>query len=43
VVGAFLAAALLELVQEWPREGAVLTVGVAPPSSVTAARFDFPV
>jgi hypothetical protein len=43
VAGAFLAAALLEIVQEWPREGAVLTVGVAPPSSVTAARFDFPV
>ena len=31
VAGAFLAAALLEIVQEWPREGAVLTVGVAPP------------
>ena len=30
VAGAFLAAALLEIVQEWPREGAVLTVGVAP-------------
>jgi hypothetical protein len=43
VAGAFLAAALLEIVQEWPREGAVLTVGVAPAASVTAARFDFPV
>jgi len=43
VAGAFLAAALLEIVQEWPREGAVLTVGVAPAAPVTAARFDFPV
>jgi hypothetical protein len=43
VAGAFLAAALLEIVQEWPREGAVLTVGVAPSASVTAARFDLPV
>jgi hypothetical protein len=43
VAGAFLAAALLEIVQEWPREGAVLTVGVAPAAAVTAARFDFPV
>jgi len=43
VAGAFLAAALLEIVQEWPREGAVLTVGIAPSASVTAARFDFPV
>jgi hypothetical protein len=43
VAGAFLAAALLEIVQEWPREGAVLTVGIAPAASVTAARFDFPV
>jgi hypothetical protein len=43
VAGAFLAAALLDIVQEWPREGAVLTVGVAPSASVTAARFDTPV
>ena len=43
VAGAFLAAALLQIVQEWPREGAVLTVGVAPAASITAARFDFPV
>jgi hypothetical protein len=43
VAGAFLAAALREIVQEWPREGAVLTVGVAPSAAVTAARFDFPV
>jgi hypothetical protein len=43
VAGAFLAAALLDIVQEWPREGAVLTVGVAPAAAVTAARFDTPV
>jgi hypothetical protein len=43
VAGAFLAAALLDIVQEWPREGAVLTIGIAPAASVTAARFDFPV
>ena len=43
VAGAFLAAALLGIVQEWPREGAVLTVGVAPAAAVTAARFDFPI
>jgi hypothetical protein len=40
VAGAFLAAALLGIVQEWPREGAVLTVGIAPTAAVTAARFD---
>ena len=40
VAGAFLAAALLDIVQEWPREGAVLTVGIAPAAAVTAARFD---
>jgi hypothetical protein len=38
VAGAFLSAALQEIVQEWPREGAVLTVGVAPPASIIAAR-----
>ena len=43
VAGAFLAAALLDIVQEWPREGAVLTVGIAPAAAVTAARFDLPV
>jgi hypothetical protein len=43
VAGAFLAAALTEIVQEWPREGAVLTVGVAPAAAVVAARFDLPV
>jgi len=40
VAGAFLAAALLDIIQEWPREGAVLTVGIAPAAAVTAARFD---
>jgi hypothetical protein len=43
VAGSFLAAALLQIVQEWPREGAVLTVGVAPAAAITAARFDLPV
>ncbi len=40
VAGAFLSAALHDIVQEWPRDGAVLTVGVAPPASVVAARYD---
>ena len=40
VAGAFVSAALQEVVQEWPREGAVLTVGVAPPAPVFAARYD---
>ena len=39
VAGAFLAGALTEIVQEWPREGALLTVGVAPMSSIIKARF----
>jgi hypothetical protein len=43
VAGAFLAAALTDIVQEWPREGAVLTAGVAPAAAVIAARFDLPV
>jgi hypothetical protein len=42
VTGAFLSAALIEIVQEWPREGAVLTVGVAPAAPVIAARFGLP-
>ncbi len=42
VAGAFLSAALQDIVQEWPREGAVLTVGVAPPAPVFAARYDLP-
>jgi hypothetical protein len=39
VAGVFLSAALIELVQEWPRDGVVLTVGVAPAAPVAAARF----
>ncbi len=41
VAGAFLSAALVEIVQEWPRDGALLTVGVAPAAPIVAARFDF--
>jgi hypothetical protein len=40
VAGAFLSAALTEIVQEWPRDGALLTIGVAPTSSVIDARFE---
>jgi hypothetical protein len=39
VAGVFLAAALVDLIQEWPRDGALLTVGLAPVASVVAARF----
>ena len=39
VAGAFLAGAMTDIVQEWPREGALLTVGVAPTSSIINARF----
>jgi hypothetical protein len=39
VAGVFLSAALIELVQEWPREGVVLTIGVAPAVAVIEARF----
>ena len=39
VAGAFLSVALTEIVQEWPRDGALLTIGVAPTSSVIEARF----
>jgi hypothetical protein len=39
VAGAFLSAALTEIVQEWPRDGALLTIGVAPTSSIMDARF----
>jgi len=39
VAGAFLSAALTEIVQEWPRDGVLLTIGVAPTSSVIKARF----
>jgi len=40
VAGAFLSAALVEIVQEWPRDGALLTVGVAPAAPIIAARFN---
>jgi hypothetical protein len=43
VAGAFLAAALIDIVQEWPREGAVLTAGTVPAAAIVAARFDLPV
>jgi hypothetical protein len=39
VAGAFLSGALTEIVQEWPRDGAVFTVGVAPAASVVGARY----
>jgi SAM-dependent methyltransferase len=39
VAGAFLSAALTEIVQEWPRDGALLTVGIAPAASIIDARF----
>ncbi|HXU04585.1 MAG TPA: hypothetical protein VN903_26665, partial [Polyangia bacterium] len=39
VAGAFLSAALTDIVQEWPRDGALLTIGVAPTASVIDARF----
>jgi len=39
VAGVFLSAALMELIQEWPRDGVVLTVGVAPVAPIVAARF----
>jgi hypothetical protein len=39
VAGAFLSAALGSIVQEWPREGAVLTIGVAPAAEIISARF----
>jgi hypothetical protein len=39
VAGVFLSAALVEIVQEWPRDGVVLTVGAAPAAAVVEARF----
>jgi hypothetical protein len=39
VAGVFLASSLIGLVQERPRDGVVLTVGVAPSDAVLAARF----
>jgi hypothetical protein len=39
VAGVFLSAALVELTQEWPRDGVVITAGLAPSSAVVEARF----
>jgi len=39
LAGLFLACALTEIVQERPRQGVLLTVGVAPPASISATRF----
>lgn len=39
LAGVFLGAALTGIVQERPRDGVLLTVGVAPPAEVIAARF----
>jgi hypothetical protein len=39
VSGVFLSAALVEIVQEWPRDGVVITAGTAPSPVVAAARF----
>jgi len=40
VAGAFLATTTTEIVQEWPREGAVLTIGLVPAAAIVAARFN---
>jgi hypothetical protein len=42
VAGVFLSGALVELIQEWPRDGVVITVGAAPAAPVVAARFGVP-
>jgi hypothetical protein len=39
VAGVFLSAALIDLTQEWPRDGVLLTVGTAPAAPITWARF----
>ena len=39
VAGVFLSAALVDIVQERPREGVVLTIGLGPAAAITAARF----
>jgi hypothetical protein len=39
VSGVFLSAAFVDIVQEQPRDGVFLTVGVAPAALITAARF----
>jgi hypothetical protein len=39
VAGVFLSATLVELTQEWPREGVVITAGLAPTAAIIEARF----
>jgi hypothetical protein len=39
VAGVFLASSLMGLIQERPRDGVALTVGVAPSAAIMAARF----
>jgi hypothetical protein len=39
VAAVFLSAALVDLAQEWPRDGVVLTIGTAPVTAVIDARF----
>jgi hypothetical protein len=39
VAGVFLSAALIDLTQEWPRDGVLLTVGTAPAAPIVSARF----
>jgi hypothetical protein len=39
VAGVFLSAALVELTQEWPRDGVVITAGLAPSAAIVGARF----
>jgi hypothetical protein len=39
VAAVFLSAALVDLTQEWPRDGVVLTIGTAPVAAVIDARF----
>jgi hypothetical protein len=39
VAGVFLSAALVDITQEWPRDGVVLTIGAAPTPPVVEARF----
>jgi hypothetical protein len=41
VSGCFLSVSLTNIVQEWPREGALLTIGGCPPPSVVSSRFGF--
>ena len=42
VAGVFLSAALVELAQEWPRDGVLITAGVAPAAPVMRARYGEP-